>query len=248
MTVSQLQNELTTQGPQGFFAGKSLLTCAIATATLLASSPTLIAHEAGDLILRVGAANVQPNESSSVIDTIATGPLAGTGIGVGNNTQLGFNLTYMFTDSWAVEVLVSTPFEHDLTASGLAQYGFDTTNLGSTEHLPPTVSALYYFGSSHSKIRPFVGAGINYTTFFEDSLSSSARAELGANDLELDDSFGVSFRAGIDWELNDRWLINASAWNIDIDSNASFNSSLGRVRADVDIDPWVYMISLGYKF
>jgi outer membrane protein len=248
MTATQLKHDIAAHDQQGLSTQLRLLPCAIATAALLATSPALMAHEAGDLILRVGAANVQPNESSSVINTINTGALAGTGVGVGNNTQLGINLVYMLTDSWAIEVLASTPFEHDLTASGLAQYGFNTTDLGSTEHLPPTVSALYYFGSSNATIRPFIGAGINYTTFFEDSLSSSARAELGANDLELDDSFGLSFRAGIDWQLNDRWLLNASAWNIDLDTNASFNSSLGRVRANVDIDPWVYMISLGYKF
>jgi outer membrane protein W len=43
-------------------------------------------------------------------------------------------------------------------------------------------------------------------------------------------------------------LINASFWRIDIDTDATFNSALGTVQAKVDIDRFVYMISLGYKF
>lgn len=220
----------------------------IAGTTVLFLSPILAAHEAGDMIVRLGAAMVEPDESSSLVTTAATGALAGTSVGVGNNTQLGINFVYMVTDAVAVEVLAATPFKHDLTVSGLAQYGFQTTDLGDTKHLPPTVSALYYFGSSDSTVRPYLGGGLNYTTFFSQSLSSQARTELAATSLDIDDSFGLSLRAGFDWQLNEKWLLNASVWNIDIDADASFDSALGRVNATVDIDPWVYMVSLGYKF
>ncbi|MCG8415625.1 MAG: outer membrane beta-barrel protein, partial [Pseudomonadales bacterium] len=221
---------------------------ALTAAAVLLSSSTLFAHEEGDIILRIGAASVQPDESSSLISTTATGALAGTAAGVGNSTQLGINVVYMLTDSWGLEVLAATPFEHDITVSGLEQYGFSVSDLGETKHLPPTVSALYFFGDSQSMIRPYLGAGLNYTTFFEDSLSAQASSVLGASDLELDDSFGLSLRAGIDWHLGDQWILNTSVWNIDIDTDAGFNSALGRVTADVEIDPWVYMISLGYQF
>jgi outer membrane protein len=226
---------------------KTLVRTIAGTVILTLGSPAL-AHEAGDFILRLGTATVEPDESSSVVTTAATGALAATAVGVGNNTQLGINFVYMYTDSIAVEVLAATPFQHDLSVSGLSQYGFATTDLGDTKHLPPTVSALYYFGTSQSSVRPYIGAGVNYTTFFSESLSSQARTELAASSLDIDDSFGLSFRAGLDFQLNDKWLINASVWNIDIDADASFNSALGKVTADVEIDPWVYMVSLGYKF
>ncbi len=226
----------------------SLLVRTIATIAMLFSSFVLFAHEEGDVILRIGAASVQPDESSSLVSTIATGALPGTAAGVGDNTQLGINVLYMLTDYIGLEVLAATPFEHDITVSGLEQYGFNVTDLGETKHLPPTVSALYFFGNAESTVRPYLGAGLNYTTFFEDSLSEQASAVLGASDLELDDSFGLSLRAGFDWHLNDGWILNASVWNIDIDTDAGFNSTLGRVTADVEIDPWVYMISLGYQF
>ncbi len=110
------------------------------------------------------------------------------------------------------------------------------------------MSALYYFGTSWAHLRPYIGIGANYTTFFSTDLSSQARTELAAGSLELDDSFGLSARAGFDFKLTDNWMLNASVWNIDIETDASFNSALGKVKVGVDVDPWVYMISLGYKF
>jgi len=223
-------------------------TTAITGAVLLGFGGSVAAHEAGDIILRVGPVNVSPDESSTVVTTAATGPLGGTSVGVGNNSQLGLNLVYMATDNIGVEVLAATPFEHDLSVAGLDQYGFSTTDLGSTKHLPPTVSALYFFGSANSSIRPFIGAGLNYTTFFSKDLSNSAITELGASGLDLDDSWGLAGRAGVDFEISEKWHFNASVWTIDIDTDANFSSALGNVSASVDIDPWVYMISLGYKF
>ncbi len=207
-----------------------------------------LSHEAGDFILRVGAVSVAPDESSSLISTVNTGALAATKAGVGDSTQVGLNFVYMLTDNIGAEVLAATPFEHDLTAAGLDQYGFATRNLGTTDQLPPTLTFNYFLGNSGSAIRPYVGLGVNYTTFFEKSLSSQARNELGASSLDLDDSYGLAYRAGVDWNLTENWMLNASMWKIDIDTDASFNSALGKVTADVDIDPWVYMISLGYRF
>lgn len=211
--------------------------------------PSLVlAHEAGDFILRVGAVTVAPDESSSLISTVNTGALANTKAGVGDNTQIGLNVVYMLTDNIGAEVLAATPFEHDLTAAGLDQYGFATRSLGSTDQLPPTLTLNYFLGNAGSVIRPYLGIGVNYTTFFNKSLSNQTRSELGARSLELDDSYGLAYRAGIDWNLSENWMLNASMWKINIDTDASFNSALGTVSADVDIDPWVYMVSLGYRF
>ncbi len=226
-------------------------TVAAAAAVLLAvslSTPTASAHEAGDWILRVGATRVGPDESSSLVSTTATGPLPGTEVKVGDNTQVGVNLVYMWTDSIGIEVLAATPFDHDLTVTGLDAYGFDTRKLGSTKHLPPTLTANYYFLAPQSAIRPYVGVGINYTTFFSESLRSFPESELGAHGLELEDSVGLAWRGGVDWELNQNWLLNASFWKIDLETDARFDSDLGRVKVNVDVDPWVFMLSLGYLF
>jgi len=228
---------------------KTLLATTVASVALIGGiSQPAVGHEAGDWIFRAGLVNVDPDASSSLISTADTGPLPGTGADVDDNTQLGLNLVYMYSDNIGIEVLAATPFEHDLEAEGLGAYNFDVTDLGSAKHLPPTVTANYFFGTADSTIRPYLGVGVNYTTFFSEDLSGSARSGLGASGLDLDDSWGIAWRGGIDWEINDSWLVNASFWILDIETDASFNSALGKVKANVDVDPMVYMISLGYRF
>jgi len=206
------------------------------------------AHEQGDWVVRAGSATVSPNGSSSLITTAATGVLAGTSAKVADDTQLGLTVAYMLTDNVGIELLAATPFEHSIQAQGLSAYGFNTTDLGSTKHLPPTLVAQYYFFNSNSSVRPYLGLGLNYTAFFSEDLTGFAENELAAENLKLDDSFGVAWQLGIDWQISERYLLNASVWNLAIDTEAKFDSALGQVSVDVDIDPWVYMVGIGYKF
>lgn len=203
-----------------------------------------ISHEEGDWILRVGTATVDPSESSSTVSTATTGALPGTSVGLDSDTQLGLNIAYMLTDNIAVELLAATPFSHDITVKGLGA----SFNFGETKHLPPTLSVQYYFGQKNSTVRPYVGVGLNYTVFFDESLSNTSKASLGANNLQIDDSYGLAAQAGVDYMLSEKWLINASIWHMDIDTEASFDSALGKGKVDIDIDPWAYMLSVGYKF
>ena len=235
------ENEKTTTDKRAATAKQSqriLLGVAMALCGLQAQ-----AHQAGDWIVRAGVAQVAPDDDSSELSTSA-GALAGTGVGVDNASALGLTVAYMLTDQIGVELLAATPFKHDLKLQGVA--GLD--NLGSVEQLPPTLSLQYYLLSPGSALRPYVGVGLNYTTFFNEDVSGAAKGALGARNLKLDDSVGLAAQVGVDWQLSDRWLLNAAVWRIDIDTTATLDSALGRVKVDVDIDPWVYMVGLGYKF
>lgn len=220
-----------------------------AAAMCSAMSMTAMSHEEGDWIVRVGTATVDPSESSSAI-AVNGNPVPGTSVGVDSDTQVGLNIAYMVTDNIGIELLAATPFSHSITAKGLnAVPGISSSfTFGDTKHLPPTLSVQYYFGEKTSALRPYVGVGINYTVFFEESLSGYSKANLGASNLELDDSIGLAAQAGVDYMLNDKWLINASVWHMDIDTEATFDTVLGKGSVDVDIDPWAYMLSVGYKF
>jgi outer membrane protein len=212
------------------------------------------AYEKGDWIFRAGAANVDPDTDSDKIDVAGLATL--DGVDVDDNTQLGITATYMLTDIWAIELLAATPFEHDITVKGVP------VDAGSTKHLPPTLTFMWYpMGGKPSKFQPFVGVGINYTYFWDEDTDSELEAALGVitepvtgstdpvpADLDLDDSWGVAARAGFDYLFNDKWGINAGVWWIDIDTEATIKTELADVKFDVEIDPWVYMIGVSYKF
>lgn len=193
---------------------------------LALASPMVMAHEEGDFFMRAGLASVMPNESSE--DVVNTGELE-----ISNDIQLGLTFTYMLTDNWGVELLAATPFTHDVSTNGLGK-------VAEVSHLPPTLMGQYYFGEATSQYRPYIGAGINYTTFFEEE----GFGDLEGTSVELDDSFGLAVHTGIDVTINDDWFVNASLWYIDI--NTDVETTVGTF--DTDIDLYVVMLGMGYTF
>lgn len=218
--------------------------------TLLAAASVVAslnakAFEQGDLIVRVGATTVSPNESSSNI--VVGGTDLGVDLSVNDNTQLGLNIAYFVTDKINIEVLAATPFEHEVDF-GVSDPLGTGNQLGEIKHLPPTVTVNYYPNDGSSKFQPYVGVGFNYTVFFDEEFTSANEAA-GLGDLSLEDSFGLAAQVGIDYMIDEKWFANGSIRWIDIDTEASFNlnGTSGSVNS-IEIDPWVYTISVGYLF
>ena len=254
---------------------KSLLSLAVAG--VMAGSQSALAYEAGDIIVRGGAAVVDPNERSGpiVIDTLDLGAAGTAEVGVGSDTQLGITLSYMYQDNFGVELLAATPFTHDINGAGaVAGIG----KLAETSHLPPTLTANYYFNTPDAAFQPYIGAGINYTIFFDESVTPTLANEgtfealanlagaglppgditgVSGTDISLDDSWGLALHLGFDYKLTDNIGINAAYWHINIDTEAEIttvaeSTALGttpiKARVNVDIDPSVYMAGIYYKF
>ena len=229
---------------------KKALSLAINTVlagSLLLGAASVTAYEAGDFIVRAGAANVDPNDDSDALE-LNGAALAGTEAEVDDDTQLGLTFTYMLTNHIGVGLLAATPFEHDLKADMGGGVKYDA---GSAKHLPPTVTLQYFPMDGASKFQPYVGVGVNYTKFFDEDVDSELENALSltGGDLELDDSWGWAAQVGFDYALDERWLLNASVWYLDLQTDAKFKFDQPVViEADVDVDPWVYMIGIGYKF
>lgn len=220
--------------------------------TALALGPLAAqAHQAGDFILRAGAVHVSTHENSSSV-RVDRGALAGANLGgrarLDNDTQLGLNLAYLVTDHFAVELLGATPFRHDVTIRG-TQGGIADGKLGRLKHLPPVLSALYYPMDNRSAFQPYLGVGINYTWFHDESIHRDARAA-GFRNLRVDNSWGLAAQIGADYLLTDRIMLNLQVRYIDIDTRAYVNNvDLDvRARVNVDVKPWVYMAGIGYRF
>ncbi len=184
------------------------------------------AHEKGDWLLRVGAGMVDPDTPNADV--------GGADLDVDSGTSLVFNGTYFFTPNVAFEVLAALPFKHDVDLEGAGQ-------VAEVKHLPPTFSLQYHFDTGN-KFRPYVGAGLNWTIFFDESTEGA----LAGTDLDLDDSFGLAAQVGADIDVSDNMFLNFDFRWIDIDADAEV-SPLG-LEFDVEVDPYVYSLTLGWKF
>ncbi len=230
---------------------KSLLSASLVALALTA--PLAQAHQAGDFIVRAGAATTAPNEDSGELK-LDGAKISGTKATLDSDTQLGLTFAYMITDHVGIELLAATPFQHTVGVRGLdAATGIGGLDgkLADIKQLPPTLSLQYYPMEPTSKFQPYAGVGINYTMFYDEDLTS-ARKQEGFSNLKLQDSVGLAGQLGMDYMLTDHILVNASVWYVDIDTKASVDGptalGVGRTKVNVDVDPWVYMVGVGYKF
>lgn len=189
------------------------------------------AHEAGDVILKVGVSTVSPRSNNGRVadDSIK--------LGINDNSRPSFSVTYMATRNIGIDLLAAVPFKHDI--SGRAG-GANIGKIGETKHLPPTLSVQWHF-LPDSTIQPYVGLGVNYTKFF----NTKTDGALYGNDLELKDSWGLAGQIGVDIKLSERWMLTADVRYIDIDSKVSLN---GERIGTAKIDPWVGTVGVGYRF
>ena len=205
---------------------KRLLLSALAT-TILAATPATA--EQGDWLVRLRALNVIPNEEATIT------PIGGD-VDIDSSVVPELDITYFIRDQWAVELILGvTP--HDVSAVGTAAGDID---LGDVTLLPPTLTLQYHF-NPEGQVRPYLGAGINYTTFFNEDLPSGS----ALSTIDYDDSFGLAAQAGVDFALQNGWLLNLDVKYIDIDTDVLID---GAIAADVQIDPVVLGIGFGRRF
>ena len=223
---------------------KKLPVAAAVMAVVAALSGPAMAYQAGDVIVRAGAATVDPDVDSGNLKRNGATLSPATTVDVDSDTQLGISMTYMLDDKFGIELLAATPFQHTIrTKGGLASLG----KLADVKHLPPTLTLQYYPMDSSSAFQPYVGLGLNYTTFFDEEFKGSNKATFRS--LELKDSWGLAAQLGADYRIDDNWSVNAAVWYVDIDTEAKFKDTSGnKYKVDVELDPMVYMIGVAYKF
>lgn len=224
---------------------KKYSTICIALAATISPIHNACAYEKGDIIVRGGLTNVSPDDKSSNI--IAGGADLGVSLTVGANTQLGVNIAYFVTDKINVELLAATPFTHDVKFNVADPLGTGN-KVGEVTHLPPSVTVNYYLLDSAATLQPYIGAGLNYTVFFDEDFTD-ANSGAGLSDLSLDASAGLTAQIGADYQIDKQWHINASLRWIDIDTKAKFKVGTADASVnDIQIDPTVFTVSVGYTF
>jgi outer membrane protein len=215
------------------------LAAAIVGGFLILSSNAASARDAGDLLVRLRGIGVVPTSDSGGISP----DLLTAGLEAQPAVVPELDLTYMITDRIGVE-LIAAVSPHDLEATGsLSALG----DVATAMLLPPTLTLQYHF-LPNGQIHPYIGAGINYTVMFAENAERSLENTLGPTDVSADNSVGFAAQIGVDVDINSGWFVNLDVKYIDISTDIKLKS-IGTTRTvDVDINPVIVGLGIGYRF
>ena len=216
------------------FSHKLMLSAAVVTifgATMVAGGAVQAqtaefkTKQAGDVVIRARGIAMVPDEDTYDHNI-------GSGHGELNNDAVPeVDFSYFVTDNLALELIAATT-KHDLS------WKDPSLDAGSVRLLPPTLTLQYHF-MPESRWSPYLGAGINYT-FFYDSKPGQF------NSVKYDDGFGYAFQAGFDYAISGPWSVNLDVKKIFLDTDISINNGANTSKAH--LDPWVFGLGVGYRF
>jgi outer membrane protein len=216
---------------------RTILTLSLVLAGLPAT-PAMA--EAGDTFIRVRGIVVAPNEDSTGI----TPAFPTETVSVNNAVAPEVDITHMVTDNVGFELIAATT-KHSV--AGKAGTTGTIGKLASTWVLPPTLTVQYHF-APEANVRPYVGAGVNWTLFYSENASRGLEAAVGPTNVRLSSSFGWAAQAGMDIKLNEKMFLNFDLKYIDMETNARLRTTAaGTQRVGVDINPFVFGVGVGFK-
>lgn len=196
---------------------------AAVTAGTATAQPTGLA---GTFQARLRAVTVAPDPSATIT---VNGTVVGGSAKVTDSVVPEFDISYFVTDRFSVE-LIAAVTRHTVSNSMAGR-------VASVSLLPPTLTAQYHF-DPQGAIRPYVGAGINYTTFYD---ASSALTP-----IKFSHNFGWALEAGVDVPVREGYFLNFDIKKLFL--NTSINASGGAVRAKASLDPWLVGVGVGIRF
>ncbi|MBA5686112.1 OmpW/AlkL family protein [Rugamonas apoptosis] len=176
-------------------------------------------------LVRARAVHLDPANKSDPVGGVGASDL----IHVSSKTIPEVDISYFFTRNVSAELVLTYPQKHDVSLNG--------TNIGTFKHLPPTLLAQYHF-MPDAQLNPYVGAGINYTNITKVELLN------GAGGLEHK-SFGLALQAGVDYKIDKNWSLNFDVKKVQIRSDVFVS---GAKVSNVQIDPWLVGVGVGYRF
>lgn len=209
--------------------------CIAALLAAMAALPAAAQETQGNWLVRARAVYLKPaNHSAPVADL----SIPADAITINSKTIPELDITYFFTPNIAAELVLTVPQKQTVTVQQSALGG--PVDIGTFKHLPPSLMLQYHFMPT-AKIRPYVGAGLNYTRLSSVNLQVPTVGRLQLQN----ESFGFALGAGVDIEVAKNTYLNLDVKKLRIRSAVNMN---GVQLSTVKVDPWLFGVGVGYRF
>jgi len=197
---------------------------ALAAVLAVALAAPLAQADEGPLLVRVRALHLDSANKDST----------GLGLSVNNKTFPEVDFSYFITPNIATELILTYPQKHKLYSNG--------SEIGSLKHLPPTLTLQYHF-IPNGTVRPYVGAGVNYTNFSSVEFAPAVQAALKPSIKR--NSWGLAWQVGADVEIAKGTYLNFDLKKVSLGTTVYSNgTSVGKFK----VNPTLASVGLGWRF
>jgi outer membrane protein len=215
-------------------------------------SMPVLSYEGGDIVLRVGYANVDFREDSNPVlvnDALKLGDIS-----VESQRTPLLTIATMFNERWGVEVLL--PFSPLELEAGGKGGSIDGLPMGTADVWPLAITFQYYPFET-KWVKPYIGIGANYTFIYNEQLDENTASLLGierVESIDADDSFGWVFQLGVDFPVTKNLMVNLSSTYLELNLDATgvfyANGVLSTLSAKMGVkkQPNITVVGISYRF
>jgi len=227
---------------------KTLKLCVFAICVF--SALNSFAQQKNEWDIRLRVVGILPQESAKI-------GVIGGDINISNAYIPELDITYFFAKNFSAELILGTS-KHKVKTQGsnLTAIGGSSAadvNLGKVWLLPPTLTLQYHLPTG-AAFKPYIGAGANYTIFYNADKGPVVQA------IDYQNKFSFAAQAGIDYDITKTVFLNIDVKKLFLNTNATVNAAnltpagnqslapvLKNINADVKIRPWVVGVGVGYR-
>lgn len=223
--------------PMSLVAAIALVAIGQAAAAADLTPPAAAAAEAADIQalgpwqIRLRALGVITNNSGRV------NGIDGSDLSYSDTIVPELDISYYFTDNIAAELILGTTYANIDAAGSIDALG----KVGKTWLLPPTLTLQYHF-TDFGAFKPYVGAGVNYTLFYNQS------GKAAFSDLDVKNEFGAALQVGFDYMVDEHWGVNFDVKKLFLEPEWKVKLDGAPLSGKAKLDPWLIGTGITYRF
>ncbi|ESZ30833.1 MULTISPECIES: OmpW family protein [unclassified Mesorhizobium] len=170
-------------------------------------------------------------EDSGYVNTVP-----GSGLSYSDTVVPELDISYFFTDNIAAELILGTTYANIEGQGAIGGLG----NIGKVWLLPPTLTLQYHF-TDFGAFKPYVGAGVNYTIFYNQDAGS-------ADALKIKNTFGTALQVGFDYMMDQHWGVNFDVKKLFLKPEFDVTVDGAKLTGKAALDPWLIGAGVTYRF